>query len=307
MRFQLFFYLCLIVNLSCNNSKQSFNEIRGFDISQNDEHLIYSLKDSQGNTSIKRYNFFSKKDTILISAKENEFYTNPKFSPDGEKFVFIRYDKKDLKTSSLCISENDGKTYEYLIKDTGIITEAIFSKDGDQLFFLMAKTFESFSPIGIADTHNFDIYSYNFITEEIIKLSNIDAYKLEYLSLFDKNNLMLFKYEGTNGGMFLYNLDQKIITERVVPENNPRGDASLYYHPVYSDSFQQLAFIAPYQIYVMNWNTKFAELVFDNRGHEQINHIDFFHKKNKLLFVKKNTSDFYLIDLEKNSSIQLNL
>src|SRR5690606_24656754 len=218
-----------------------------------------------------------------------------------------RYEKKDLKTSSLCISENDGKTYEYLIKDTGIITEAIFSKDGDQLFFLMAKTFESFSPIGIADTHNFDIYSYNFITEEIIKLSNIDAYKLEYLSLFDKNNLMLFKYEGTNGGMFLYNLDQKIITERVVPENNPRGDASLYYHPVYSDSFQQLAFIAPYQIYVMNWNTKFAELFFYNSGNEQINHIDFFHKKNKLLFVKKNTSDFYLIDLEKNSSIQLNL
>lgn len=307
MRLKLFFYFYLILNISCHNNKQPYSEIRGFDISKNDEYLIYSLKDNLGNTSIKKYNFLSGKDTILISSKENNFYTNPKFSPDGEKFVFIKYDKKDLKSSSLCVSENDGKTYEYLIKDAGIITEAIFSEEGDQLFFLMAKTFESFSPIGIADTHDFDIYSYDFITEETIRISKIDAYKLEYLSLFDRNNLMFFKYEGTNGGMFLFNLEQKMIKERIVPKNNPRGDASLYYNPAYSDSFQQLAFTAPYQIYAMNWNTKFAELVFDNRGHEQINHIAFFHGKNKILFVKNNVSNFYVIDLKDNSTIQLNL
>src|SRR5690554_709244 len=157
MRAKLLLYFVLMVNNGCYSQPKSFDEIRGFDISKNDEYLIYSYKDSMSNTFIKRYSFLTKNDSVLIGPKKDLFYINPKYSPDGRKFLFIEYNIENLETSSLCLSDNNGSSVEYLIRGKGIITEAIFSEESDKIFFLMAKNYEVYSPTGIPDSHNYDI------------------------------------------------------------------------------------------------------------------------------------------------------
>ena len=304
MRVRVLIYLVLILNNSCNSQPKSFSEIRGFDISKNDQYLIYSFKDSTNITSIKRYNFLSKLDTVLIKPQKDLFYVNPKYSPQIDKFVFIEYNLNSPETSSLCISNNDGSNIQYLIKNKGIITEAVFSEEGDKIFFLMAKRFGSYSPIGVSDSHNYDIYSYDILERKITKVSNIDSYKLAQLSVFDKENLLIYQFAGTSGGMFLFNMGSSKM-KKIIPANDPRDDPSLYNSPIYSKEFNLMAFIAPYQIYTMNFKTNMAELVFDNRGNEHINHISFFNAEKRILFVKNDTPYFYSIDLENYITNQL--
>lgn len=306
MKAKILICFVLMLNYSCNSQSKSFNEIRGFDISKNDEYLIYSYKDSMKNTFIKRYSFLTKSDTVLISPKKNLFYVNPKYSPDGKKIVFIEYNIKNLETSSLCFSYNNGASVEYLIKDKGIITEAIFSEESDKIFFLMAKNYEAYSPIGVLDSHNYDIYSYDILEKKTTKISNIDSYKLGQISIFDKENLLIYHFSGTSGGMFLFNIASSKM-KKIVPINNPRDDASLYDSPIYSKKFNLMAFIAPYQIYAMDLKTNMAELVFDNRGNGHIGHISFFNTEKRILFVKDNIPYFYSIDLENHITKQLSI
>lgn len=297
--------ICItMLNYGCNSPSKSFSEIRGFDISKNDEFLIYSYVDSVDNTFIKRYNFMTKKDSILIGPKKDLFYTNPKYAPDGKKFVFIEYNIKNLKTSSLCFSDNEGASIEYLIEGKGIITEAVFSEEGDKIFFLMAGNYESYSPLGVQDSHNYDIYSFDISERKITKISNINSYKLAQLSIFDMDSLLVYEFAGTSGGMFIFDLNSKKM-KKIVPKNDPRNDVSLYDTPIYSKKFNVMAFIAPYQIYTMDYTTKMAELVFDNRGYEHISHISFLNTEKRILFVKKNMPCFYSINLENHNTEQL--
>ena len=93
--------------------------------------------------------------------------------------------------------------------------------------------------------------------------------------------------------------------KKIIPANDPRDDPSLYNSPIYSKEFNLMAFIAPYQIYTMNFKTNMAKLVFDNRGNEHINHISFFNAEKRILFVKNDTPYFYSIDLENYITHQL--
>lgn len=282
----------------CNSQDISKPQIRGFDISQDDTNIIYSYKDDTNHNSIRRYNLLNKRDSVLISSTKDIFFSNPKYSADGNKFIFIEYDTNNLNTSSLCISDYNGANKEYLIKEKGVITEAVFSLKNDEIFFLMAGNYESYSPIGVKSYHNYDIYSYNVLNKKITKLSDIDSYSLSQLSIIDENNFLISKYEGVSGGIFWFNKNLPKKLDRFVPSNNPRGDASLYNSPIFSKTYDIMAFIAPYQIYTLDVKTNVAKILFDNRGAENIDYISFYNTEKKILFVKTNQPYFYSIDLD---------
>lgn len=298
MRTSLIFILLFgILTCGCDSQDKETSRIRGFDISQDDTNIIYSYNNETNQSSIRRYNLLNKSDSVLLSSTKGIHFSNPKYSPDESKIIFIEYNSNNLKTSSLCISDYNGANKEYLVKEKGIITEAVFSLEKDEIYFLMADNYESYSPVGIKNYHNFDIYSFDIINKKITKLSNLDSYNLSQLSIIDKNDFFISKYEGSSGGMFKFSRNLPEELDKIVPSNDPRGDSSLYYSPKFSKTYDIIAFIAPYQIYTMNRDTKIAELLFDNRGAEHIDNISFYNTEMKILFVKANQPYFYSIDL----------
>jgi len=294
--YMLILFLTMLTS-NCNSQPKQNNSVRGFDISKDDSHILFSLV-QEGNTTIHEMSIDGSEDKILVEANNDKFYVNPKYSPDGKHIVFIEYDKKDLQSSKICIISINGKSTRYLLQDEGIVTEAIFSKYRNETIFLKAKEYDSYSPIGVKSTHDYDIYSINLSDGNTKQLSNLNAYSINHIFEVDSSYLLIFKYSGPDGGMFLFNKNTPEEDRRIVPENDPRGDASMYKFPIYNINTNTLAFIAPYQLYLMNMESKTATLLYDNKGHSHIDYITFFNKKEKIMFVKKGELSFYTINLD---------
>ena len=56
-------------------------------------------------------------------------------------------------------------------------------KNGDQLFYLKAETFENYSPIARANPHHFDIFSYNITEEKHTQYTNLKQYSMDSLQV----------------------------------------------------------------------------------------------------------------------------
>jgi len=238
-------------------------------------------------------------------------YFNPKYSQDDRQIVFIEYVKRNATNCRLCIANYDGTEMKYLTKGDEIITEAIFSSNDSLIIFCKANEFDKYSPIGQKQAHNFDIYSVNVFNNEIKKISNLNSYGMYHISEVDSSRYLMHVYAGPDGGMFLFSSSEPNKLRRIVPSNNPRGDASMYYMPSYSKAFNLLAFVAPYEIYIMDLKNQKAKLLFDNKGHSHIEYICYYNKEDRILFLKKGDerlnsikadgSGFQVIDVSHNS------
>lgn len=73
-----------------------------------------------------------------------------------------------------------------------LITEAIFSKDSDKVFYLKADVYTNYSPVASKAPHDFDIYMLNSETRNIERLTNMQAYKISSLTIHE-NQLYFIK------------------------------------------------------------------------------------------------------------------
>lgn len=296
--FIVLFTPCLMMfAISCNSQSVPKNFIRGFDISNDDKRILFAIVEN-GHTSIREVTLHSDKDKVLMRSEENKFYSNPKYSPDGQKIVYIEHDLTDRDNSSLCVASSDGTGAVVLLEGKGIVTEAIFSEFENEILFCKANEYTKSSPIGVKAAHDYDIYSINLFSMEVNKLSNLKAYSMHHLFEVDSNYLLAHLYAGEEGGVMLFDKNYPEETKRVEPTNNPRGDASIYHSPIYSKKFNMMTFIAPYQIYTMKMDSKNASLLYDGRGGAHIDYISFFHNEEKLMFVIKGAPNFYVINLD---------
>jgi Tol biopolymer transport system component len=266
-----------------------------FDISAKDKFIVFSY--CIGISSIYIANTDGTDPRKVIGSKGDIDYYNPKFSPDGKKIVFVA-NKRGNINSSLCLSNADGANVLYLTDDKQIVTEATFSLDGETIYFCKANTYGKYSKIGIKDAHDFDIYSIYLKNKKISKISNLKSYGLNHISDVDNVYLLIHLEAGPDGGMYLYPKDNATEPRLITPINNPRGDPSLYYTPVYSDTLKSIGFTAPYEIYIMSLKDKRAKLVFSNKGSYDINNIAFFKAQKKILFSKAESSNLYSINTD---------
>jgi len=288
----------VMLTISCNiQSNKNKSSIRGFDISQNDDRILFAFVNG-GNSSINEMDINGNNHKTLIESKSDKFHINPRYSTDGQKIIFIEYDKADLYNNSLFIANSDGTNIQYLTGGDGIITEAIFSNYGEEILFCKANKYSKYSPIGVKAAHDYDIYSINLSNMEVVKLSNLKAYSLHHIFEMDSDNLLMHIFDSEKGGIGLFNKNEPDKFNKIVPLNNPRETVSeLFNTPIYSEKFNKMAFIAPYQIYIMDMDSKNASLLYDNRGNTHIDYISFFKVKEKIMFVNKGDINFYYTDL----------
>lgn len=160
----------------------------------------------------------------------------------GKVFVFIKYEKLKYENSTLCIAKIDGTSIEQLTDGKGIITEAVFSRNGTDIIFCMAKTYSKNSPIGITNAHEFDIYTINRFSKKVTKITSLGAYGVRHISEVNSDYILFDLISGQKGGIYLIERNNPNTPKKIVPANNPRGDESYYGCPNYNPSLDILIY-----------------------------------------------------------------
>lgn len=153
-----------------------------FDIAP-DGTIAYVMYD-KGQQKIVIKNDENEISTLAIH--EEKFINDIAFSPDGSTLAYS-ISPKDVETELLStINVIDIATLEEtnLFQKAGLITELAFDpKDGDQLFYIKADTFENYSPIARANPHDFDLFSYLISEEKHTQYTNLKKYSMDSLQV----------------------------------------------------------------------------------------------------------------------------
>ncbi len=286
----------MIIVFSCQGQVTKQDGLGSFDISNNDKQIVFSyFKNNISSLYISNIDGSNVK--LVIGSSYEISYFNPKFSPDSKKIVFIA-NRKGSINSTLCVANCDGSKIINLTDDAQIITEATYSKNGEYIYFCKAEEYAKYSPIGVKDFHGIDIYSINIVDKKISKLSNFNSYELGNIAEVDNNHLLFRLESGNESGIYLFPKDNLSLSQLVIPINNPRKDASLYFTPIYSDSLKIMAFTAPYELYVMDIKDKFAKMVISQIGKCDFGNIVFYKTQKKIIFSLVCSSYLYSINVD---------
>lgn len=267
--------------INCVNQKPEKNKLGQITLSPNDEYVLFSYSKNDV-SSLYLLNLANRKVQSILSS-ETKSFTVPKYSSDGEKIIFIGHDKGSI-TGNVYIADTNGSNIEQVTIGESIITEAIFSSNGEMIYFIKASEYDKYSPIGVRAAHNYDVYSLKLGSKKEIKLTNKAAYRMSNISYVENGEYIILElFEGPNGGISIFKIENPDSIRAIIPSNNPReGLYSFYGNPIYSKDFSMLAFTAPYELYIMSFSDKVAKKVYRDTGH--IDQVTFFSKQQKLLF-----------------------
>jgi hypothetical protein len=298
-----------ILFATCNNEVRDdpnkFN-IGSFDVSENDQTLIFSLY-HQGEVGIYQIDTNGKGFKQILTPTKDSLFFNPQYALANTKIVFIGKSKDTSSNTNVYIANADGSDRERVTDGKEMITEAIYSKCDNKIYYVKANTFGHYSPIASDTPHGMDVYSIDLKSRDIDNVTHLNEYGLFSLSEFDCNNLLFYIPVQEKGGMILFPKDRKSIFSRINPANNPREDLSMYYTSVYSAKYNVLAFIAPYEIYMMDMKSKIAKLVFSNVGATQINDVKILHNTKQLVFTPEGEAGFKITNFNKTGLRTINL
>ena len=284
--------------------------IAGFDISSDDEYIVYSYL-HEGKTSIRRYDFHKKEETVLISESNTHFYTRPSYSPSENEVIFIDRYNDSLTDTNLLIIGVDGTIRRIPQHVKGFITDAIFSRYSKEILYIMATEYTSYSPIGIKAFHKFDLYSTDRSGSNTRKITQLNAYTMNGICELDSTSVALFLINGKHNGIFYLSKNNGKI-HRVSPANDPRireivsnNGRPSYSNPSLCLATNDLAFINIYELFVMSMENRQARsLHFSDR---QIQDVKILNSGKKIIFTKNNLPVFHILNIEDKNVEVLDL
>jgi Tol biopolymer transport system component len=234
-----------------------------FDLSPDGKSIVLSVMKGE-NAVLYLFSLTDHQLTPLTDAKG--YYARPVYSPKGDEVVFLSKGSH-AETSMLCSINLQTKQVKQLTDDKLYVTEAAFLPDGKGILLCGAGAITNYSPMARRAPHDLDLYSIGRDGSQMKRLTNFHAYQLSGISPNQKGDTILF---GGAEGIYLLSLADTIQT-KVEAVNNPRPEIgeAFYGTPAYSVDHQQISFIAPYQLYVLNLNNKKCEEVWSSFGKDE--------------------------------------
>lgn len=285
------------INLISCMDKHVLKGIGNFDLSLDDKTLIFSYYEDNV-SSIYKSDLKGQNVHVIFNGNDSVSYESPKISPDGTKILFLKFYKKS-NISYLVVVDLNNKHKEQVTLKQKFITSAIFSQDGTGVYYSKANEYRNYSPLGKRAPHVFDIYYLDLKTFKEVKLTNLNAYDINNLSLYNLGDHLMFKLVQNNSkiGIYKISLNSPSTISSLNPINTPRGykGEDMYNEPSFSLKFNTIAFTAPYEVYKMDNKTRIAKLVFRPELGDVFN-LQLFHKQRKMLFM--NSELIYIVDYD---------
>jgi WD40 repeat protein len=278
--------LIFAILLGCHDrprDNSAGNQIESLDISPDDRKVLL-LSTCDGATTVFEINVDGRSPRLVLKPSSDEIFSNPRYSPDGKKIVFIKHFKKSFWESTVCVSRRDGTGVQELTHGGELVTEAIFSATGGDVLYCSTKQYNSSKTKGTTDVRGFDIYTIDVRDRKATKLSKLDGLGIDNLSEINEKYILFHLNAGKKSGIYSFERDNPARTLRIFPINGTQ-ESSLLDKPGYvTDRF--LVFTALYELYAMNLITRKADLIYDTKGGHLIQMLKGFHTKSRVLFKK---------------------
>ncbi|BAU56083.1 hypothetical protein MgSA37_04280 [Mucilaginibacter gotjawali] len=110
---------------SCSRATQNSSDLGLFDISKNDQYILFSIYSRQ-NSSIYQIGTDGSGLTCIIPSTKDSNYFNPKYSKTVTKILFLACPKKDINNTAIYISNLDGSQKQKITTGNENISEAFF-------------------------------------------------------------------------------------------------------------------------------------------------------------------------------------
>ncbi|MBF4465427.1 hypothetical protein [Flavobacterium sp. LC2016-12] len=321
------YYTLIIITYvmtSCYDSKQEpkNNVYRPeFDISNDNKNIICSYYENNKGYIYKIDIINNQKRKISLESKYS--LIKPIYSPNNKQIACLATTLTEEPKSKICLIDIESRKMVDLTNDSSLILEYVFSPSGKSIYFTVAGHFGNYSPIASKAPHGIDIYTIDISTKRIKKITDLNAYNLHGLSITNNNDSLLFHLTTVDNKSGLFEMDIKsknLLKVNAVNDLRAKDNVSPYeyYGPVLSKDNSKIAFSEPYELYIMEKQTKISKLIFRREPNiVNVGDVKFFYSNNYLMIslpTDSKTSNstgenfgFYTLNPETNVLKELNL
>ncbi|WP_312903059.1 hypothetical protein [Chryseobacterium taichungense] len=293
----------LIILYSCKQDKKKSN-LNGFDISSDGKSIVFSYK-QDSLYSIYNKSINNGKSHVIFKGSGN--YVNPKYVDNGKTIVALYYPSDKVSPEFHFYDVNTDKVIEKIKVDDGFISDYTFSND-KKIFYLQAKSFQSYSPVTPKTYHDFDVYQLDLFTLKSKKISNLNSYSMtEILNLGQDILLISQQGESSESGLFLFNTKssgyESNLLNKIIIDNDTLRNSTMYSNPVLLPS-KNILCASSYQLVMLDLSKKEEYPIFPSTGY----HYSTIRNIKNLIFYKQNdgTNNIYYFNLNEKKIKSIN-
>jgi len=284
-----YIYIILFALTSCFGEKQeprNYVYRPEFDISTDNRNIICSYYEKD-KASIYQIDITNNQ-KIKVSPTTDVSLIKPLYSPDNKKFACLAESLTDNIKSKICLIDINSKALIDLTNDSLLILEFVFDPSGQSIYYTAARRFENYSPVARKAPHKIDIYNVDIETKNTRKITDFDSYNLQGLSINKSGDSLLFRLtDNSKNGLYLMDIKSKELLQ-ITASNDLRAEKKLtayeYYTPVLSKDNSKIIFTEPYELYIMDRQTRTSKLIFRNEPNlVNIGDAKFFYSYNYLM------------------------
>lgn len=290
-----------------NNSISEF-----VSISLDDQYMLFAYH-KNGTSAIYRATIDGKNAKQLTFPKDR-IHIKPKYSPNNKNILFISYPNYCMKPQSiLWIMNTDGTEAKQLTSGTDDITDAIFSADGNTIYYLKSGWYGHSSPIATMRPHKFDIYSVNIDGTDTKRITNTEEYDVSDLYTSKDGKKIYFRqdqYQNPNYYHYFYLDNPNKMRPIKLGEKYERKE---FYDPEFYIDEKLMAFTMntqetgsyEYELFTMDMSSREVKQLTNLKS--LVAQPCFFNKTNKMLFVQdlnwpNHPSKYQLMQIDTDGS-----
>jgi len=276
-----------------NDPYQHFTGLgENISVAPDDSKIAFSYY-VDGNESIYTANADGTNVEKITNSNNQQDDRYPEYSSNGERIVYLSRGPDAIQT--LWVTGHDGSGRQ-LTDSEFHVTDAIFSQDGETIFFIAMKGEAFNQPPEESSGEGFDLFSIEADGGNVNKLTDADYFNMNHLSLSPDGNMIYFSnFDGENERIYSYSLadgtvndqpsivSEELVNERTLnrPQLSPEGEY-LAFTEVSEESQDSSLF--EYELFLLDLQTNHVERLTDLNT--SVSSPAFFHQENKIAFLE---------------------
>ncbi|NKE03880.1 TolB family protein [Mesobacillus selenatarsenatis] len=160
----------------------------GLAVSEDDQRIAFSYFNNESSAIFTANPDGS--DVKRVSNPDHVYHTNPKFSPDGSRILYLSRDNNRIQ--SLYTANVDGTNPKKISESSQHVSEAVFSDDNETIFFSGTPA-EEFQKSEGESQEGYDLFSVKIDGTSMQKLTDRDFYTMESLVFSAEKKEIIFK------------------------------------------------------------------------------------------------------------------
>ncbi|NHM31480.1 DPP IV N-terminal domain-containing protein [Neobacillus terrae] len=277
-----------------------------FDLSPDDQNILFSYF-TGGDEAIYESNSDGK-NVRKLAESETERLHDPRYSSDGKKLLYLSQNSQQL--NSLVVADRDGSNPNTLTTKKLHVSEAVFSKSGQTIYFIAIPA-KDYKKAEGETKEGADLYSISVKGGKPKQLTNLDHFSMNSLSLSPNGKDVYYALDDTSRAKLT---SFSIEKNAEVDVNIPSGMPSEAYSIRMSPNGENIAYTAiakesrnsslyEYELFLMDMATGKTKRMTDLNT--SVGNPKFFHGKNQIAFLEQTNwadtpekYDFFIQDLD---------